>query len=121
MINSIAQLLIGGVDLAAAFLLIYGLKRMSSPVTAPSGIVLAGGGMLAAVVVGFFYIAGVHASAQLHLPLNIALAIAALLLGGGTAWLSGKRVAMTSMPQMVALYNGMGGGAAAAIAAGSDR
>jgi len=117
MINSIARLLIGGVDLAAAFLLIYGLKRMSSPVTAPSGIVLAGGGMLAAVVVGFFYIAGVHASAQLHLPLNIALAIAALLLGGGTAWLSGKRVAMTSMPQMVALYNGMGGGAAAAIAA----
>jgi proton-translocating NAD(P)+ transhydrogenase subunit beta len=33
------------------------------------------------------------------------------------AWVSGKRVAMTDMPQMIALYNGMGGGAAAAIAA----
>src|SRR5690606_11546238 len=35
----------------------------------------------------------------------------------GWAWYSGKKVAMTDMPQMVALYNGMGGGAAAAIAA----
>ena len=34
------------------------------------------------------------------------------------AWWSGKRVAMTDMPQMIALYNGMGGGAAAAIARG---
>ena len=33
------------------------------------------------------------------------------------AWWSGKRVAMTDMPQMVALYNGMGGGSAAAIGA----
>jgi NAD(P) transhydrogenase subunit beta len=41
----------------------------------------------------------------------------ALLLGGSLAWWSGKRVAMTAMPQMVALYNGMGGGAAGAIAA----
>jgi NAD(P) transhydrogenase subunit beta len=38
-------------------------------------------------------------------------------LGGIIAWVSGKRVAMTDMPQMIALYNGMGGGAAAAIAA----
>ena len=41
----------------------------------------------------------------------------ALVVGGGVAWWSGKKVAMTSMPQMVALYNGMGGGAAGAIAA----
>ncbi|MGA7540277.1 MAG: NAD(P)(+) transhydrogenase (Re/Si-specific) subunit beta, partial [Steroidobacteraceae bacterium] len=32
-------------------------------------------------------------------------------------WWSGRRVAMTNMPQMIALYNGMGGGAAASIAA----
>ena len=38
-------------------------------------------------------------------------------IGVGWAWWSGKRVAMTAMPQMVALYNGMGGGSAAAIAA----
>ena len=43
--------------------------------------------------------------------------IAAIGVGGIGAWVSGKRVAMTDMPQMIALYNGMGGGAAAAIAA----
>jgi NAD(P) transhydrogenase subunit beta len=45
------------------------------------------------------------------------LMLAALLLGTIAAWWSGRRVAMTAMPQMVALYNGMGGGAAAAIGA----
>ena len=38
-------------------------------------------------------------------------------MGGGAAWWGGRKVAMTAMPQMVALYNGMGGGAAGAIAA----
>jgi H+-translocating NAD(P) transhydrogenase subunit beta len=45
------------------------------------------------------------------------LVLAAIAIGGIIAWVSGKRVAMTDMPQMIALYNGMGGGAAAAIAA----
>jgi NAD(P) transhydrogenase subunit beta len=49
--------------------------------------------------------------------LNFILVIAAILIGSVIAWVSGKRVAMTDMPQMIALYNGMGGGAAAAIAA----
>jgi NAD(P) transhydrogenase subunit beta len=49
--------------------------------------------------------------------LNLILVIAAIAAGGAVAWISGKRVAMTDMPQMIALYNGMGGGAAAAIAA----
>ena len=40
--TSIAQLIIGVTDLAAALLFLYGLKRMSSPVTAPSGIFVAG-------------------------------------------------------------------------------
>ena len=48
---------------------------------------------------------------------NYPLIIAAVVVGSLIAWWSGKRVAMTDMPQMIALYNGMGGGAAAAIAA----
>jgi NAD(P) transhydrogenase subunit beta len=48
---------------------------------------------------------------------NYELIIAAIVVGSIIAWWSGKRVAMTDMPQMIALYNGMGGGAAAAIAA----
>src|SRR5690606_22598017 len=45
------------------------------------------------------------------------LIIVAIAIGGGYAWYTGKKVAMTDMPQMIAMYNGMGGGAAATIAA----
>jgi NAD(P) transhydrogenase subunit beta len=113
----IPQLTIGATDLAAAFLFMYGLKRMSSPVTAPSGIFVAGIGMLVAVLASFLYAFGVGAAAKPHLVVNIALALIAVVFGSGAAWWSGRKVAMTSMPQMVALYNGMGGGAAGAIAA----
>ena len=117
MLTTISQLTIAVTDLAAAFLFMYGLKRMSSPVTAPSGIFVAGLGMLAAVLASFLYAFNVSAAAQAHLPVNLGLAVLALAIGGGAAWLAGKKVAMTEMPQMVALYNGMGGGAAGAIAA----
>jgi NAD(P) transhydrogenase subunit beta len=90
-----------------AFLFIFGLKRMSSPVTARSGITWAGAGMLVATAVTFAY-PGMS---------NYEWIIPAILVGGVFAWWSGKRVAITDMPQMIALYNGMGGGAAAAIAA----
>src|ERR1700677_4487550 len=115
--TSIAQLIIGVTDLAAAFLFMYGLKRMSSPVTAPSGIFVAGLGMLVAILASFLYVFSVDAAAKTHLSVTIGLAVIALVVGGGAAWWSGKKVAMTSMPQMVALYNGMGGGGAGAIAA----
>jgi NAD(P) transhydrogenase subunit beta len=111
------QFVIDASYFAAAFLFIYGLKRMSSPVTARSGIVVAGVGMLVATLASFLYVFGINPAAQEHLTTNIALAGTALVLGTAWAWWSGKRVAMTAMPQMVALYNGMGGGAAAAIAA----
>ena len=117
MLTMIPQLTIGLIDLTAAFLFMYGLQRMSSPATAPSGILVAGVGMLAAVLASFLYIFSVSATAAPHLVVNICLALIALIVGGGVAWWSGKRVAMTAMPQMVALYNGMGGGAAGAIAA----
>jgi len=117
MLITISQLIIGSVDLLAAFLLMFGLWRMASPVTAPSGILLAGIGMLAAILASFLYVFNVDAAAKPHLPLNVALAAAALLLGVGVAWWSGRKVAITAMPQAVALFNGMGGGAAAAIAA----
>jgi NAD(P) transhydrogenase subunit beta len=90
-----------------AALFIVGLKRMSSPVTARSGILWAGAGMAVATLVTFLY-PGMS---------NFELILPAMFVGAGLAWWSGKRVAMTDMPQMIALYNGMGGGAAAAIAA----
>jgi NAD(P) transhydrogenase subunit beta len=111
------QFIIDASYLAAAFLFIYGLKRMSSPVTARSGIVVAGVGMLVATLASFLYVFGVDDTARPHLNVNLALAAGALILGTGLSWWQGKRVAITAMPQMVALYNGMGGGSAAAIAA----
>jgi len=91
----------------AAVLFILGLKRMSSPVTARGGIVWAGAGMVLATLATFFW-PGMS---------NYGLMVVAIAAGGAVAWWTGKRVAMTDMPQMIALYNGMGGGAAAAIAA----
>jgi NAD(P) transhydrogenase subunit beta len=91
----------------AAILFIFGLKRMSSPVTARGGIVWAGIGMLVASLITFFE-PGME---------NYLLMTTAIFVGGVAAFWSGKKVAMTDMPQMIALYNGMGGGAAGAIAA----
>jgi len=114
---SIASLIIDVSFLSAAFLFIYGLKRMSSPVTAASGIRVAGLGMMVAVIASFLYVFSVSDAALPFRTTNVILAAIALILGLGWAWTSGKKVEMTAMPQMVALYNGMGGGAAAAIGA----
>ncbi|TAA28464.1 NAD(P)(+) transhydrogenase (Re/Si-specific) subunit beta [Pseudoxanthomonas winnipegensis] len=93
--------------LVAATLFLLGLQRMASPVTARSGIRWAGAGMLLATAATFF-LPGLH---------NLALIVLAMAIGVGAAWVSARKVAITDMPQMVALYNGMGGGSAAAIGA----
>jgi len=90
-----------------AVVFILGLKAMSSPVTARRGIVWAGWAMVAATLV----------TLQTPGMQNYGLMVLAIVAGGALAWWSGKTVKMTDMPQMVAIYNGMGGGAAAAIAA----
>ena len=99
--------LVNGVYLVVAVLFIVGLKAMSSPVKARRGIAWAGVGMVLATLVTF----GVPGMQ------NMALIIVAIVLGGGVAAWAGRVVKMTDMPQMVAIYNGMGGGAAALIAA----
>ncbi|MDQ3494721.1 MAG: NAD(P)(+) transhydrogenase (Re/Si-specific) subunit beta [Pseudomonadota bacterium] len=91
--------------LVAATLFLLGLQRMASPTTARSGIHWAGWGMVIATVATFF-LPGLQ---------NIALMLLAITIGTSLAWISGKKVAITDMPQMVALYNGLGGGSAAAI------
>lgn len=93
-----------------AILFILGLKKMSSPLTARNGIVWAGAGMIAASLAAFFE-PGVLAHG------NVGLIIVAIIVGSSVAYVTAKRVQMTDMPQMIAIYNGMGGGAAAAIAA----
>ncbi|MBS0225522.1 MAG: NAD(P)(+) transhydrogenase (Re/Si-specific) subunit beta [Proteobacteria bacterium] len=91
----------------AATLFLLGLQRMASPKTARSGIQWAGVGMVLATIATF-------ALPNLH---NIGLILVAVIVGVVPTWLWGKKVAITDMPQMVALFNGMGGGSAAAIGA----
>ena len=98
----------------AAVIFILGLKQMSSPVTARRGILWAGAAMVLATLATFL---APEITGSDQALTNVSLIVIAIVIGGGYAWWSGKRVAMTDMPQMIALYNGMGGGAAAAIAA----
>lgn len=89
------------------FFFIVGMQRMGHPLTARSGIVWAGAAMLIATLATFLT-PGLS---------NLALIAIAIVIGGGFGYIAAKRVAMTDMPQMIAIYNGMGGGAAAAISA----
>lgn len=93
--------------IAAALLFILGLKGMSSPRTARTGIIWAGVGMLVATAITF-----ATPGMGNYVLMTIAIGIGAIV-----AWAAAQKVQMTDMPQMVAVYNGMGGGAAAAIAA----
>ena len=92
--------------LGAAVLFIFGLKRLSSPRTARGGNLLASSGMLAAVVVTL-------------VDQDITewpIVIAGLIAGGVIGGLLAVRVQMTGMPQLVAAFNGFGGGASALVA-----
>jgi len=99
--------LIDPIYIVTIFFFIIGMQRMSHPLTARSGIIWAGAAMLIATAVTFF-------TPDLT---NLALVAIAIVIGGGFGYIAAKRVAMTDMPQMIALYNGMGGGAAAGISA----
>ena len=104
-------------NLIAAVLFILALKGLSSPKTARNGNLLGAAGAVLATVVLFF--SGIKLS-------NLLLIIAAILVGSAIGGISARRVKMTQMPQLVALFNGVGGGAAALISvveyleAGSD-
>ena len=94
-------------ELAAAILIILGLKQLSSPKTAKNGNTVAGVGLGLAVLAAF--VGGV--------PANLAWILLALGLGAGLGAWGARAVQMTDMPQMVALLNGLGGGAAALVSA----
>jgi len=96
----------GFVDLIAIALFILGLHYLNTPATARFGNRLAMVGMAIALVAAGWQIFGVAWWA-------IALGV---VVGGTIGIVAALRVKMTAMPQMVALYNGAGGGAAALIA-----
>jgi len=93
--------------LVAAILFILALKGLSSPKTARQGVLAGAVGALLAVVVLFF--SGIELK-------NLALILIFLAVGSIVGLVAARRVKMTAMPQLVALFNGVGGGAAALIA-----
>ena len=98
-------------ELLAAVLFILALKGLSSPKSARRGNLLGAAGAAIATAVVFFYGQEYYGGPVKHLP-QILIAIA---IGSIIGWVAARRVQMTQMPQMVALFNGVGGGAAAVI------
>jgi NAD(P) transhydrogenase subunit beta len=93
--------------LTASVLFILGLKGLTHPRTAPRGNLLSAGGMLIAVITALISEAGLHWG----------YIVAGLLIGGAIGTLLALKIQMTAMPQLVALFNGFGGGASLLVAA----
>jgi NAD(P) transhydrogenase subunit beta len=115
------------VYLIAAVLFILGMKRLSSPETARSGNLVAALGMVVATAATLPLLNGIsdlpsalgissRALPQGQQLLNYVLIIVGTLIGLGVGVAGAYSVKMTAIPQMVALFNGVGGGAAALVA-----
>ena len=95
--------------LFASVTFILGLKMLSNPKTARNGNILAAAGMIVAILGTIFLHEGEVNS------LIYGLIFGAIGLGTLVGWLTAKRVQMTKMPELVSLFNGMGGACAALI------
>ena len=93
--------------LVAAVCFILALKGLSSPKSARNGNLIGAAGAIIAVVVTFFSGAPMG---------HLVLILVAIAVGTAVGWPAARRVKMTAMPQLVALFNGVGGGAAALVA-----
>jgi NAD(P) transhydrogenase subunit beta len=105
------SVLLTGIELAylvAASLFIVGLKQLSSPATARRGNRIAAAGMLLAV----------GATLLNQSVLNYQLILVGIVIGSLVGAIAAQKVAMTAMPQMVGIFNGLGGAASALIAVG---
>lgn len=87
---------------------IAGLKLMGHPKTARKGNLIGAAGMTIAILATIF----LHPDFN---PLVISLIFTAIALGTIVGWMTAKRVPMTKMPELVSLFNGMGGACAALI------
>ncbi len=95
--------------LIASITYILGLKMLGHPETARKGNLIAAGGMTLAIFGTLFLYQG-EVSAQIYAFIGLAIFIGTII-----GWLVAKKVAMTKMPELVSLFNGMGGASAALI------
>ncbi|GBF80475.1 NAD(P)(+) transhydrogenase (Re/Si-specific) subunit beta [Aphanothece sacrum] len=94
--------------LVAAALFIVGLKQLGSPATARQGNIVAAVGMLLATVATMINLS----------VLNYEMILVAIIIGSIIGAITAQKVAMTEMPQMVGIFNGLGGAASALVAVG---
>ena len=92
--------------LIAAILFILGMKGMCSPKSAPRGNMMGALGMLIAIIATLLH----------HKVLGYTWIVSGIIVGSGIGAYMAKTVKMTQMPQMVALFNGFGGGASLLVA-----
>ncbi len=91
---------------------IIGLKMLSHPETARKGNLVAAAGMTLAIFATIFLWENPHTHEHLH---NYGWIFGGLIIGSVVGTLAAKKVQMTSMPEMVSLFNGMGGACAMLI------
>jgi H+-translocating NAD(P) transhydrogenase subunit beta len=99
-----------GIYLIASVTFIIGLKMLSHPESARKGNLIAAAGMALAILGTIFIYQ--DKSGRLH---NYGWIFGGLLIGGVIGVLAAKKVKMTAMPEMVSMFNGMGGACAALI------
>ena len=98
---------------ATAFVL--GLVQMNSPATARNGNLLSAGGMAMAIAASAVWLLVLPPSGAFN-PVGWAVILLGIVVGGGYGLYSARTVKMTAIPQLVSLFNAVGGGAAALIA-----
>jgi NAD(P) transhydrogenase subunit beta len=105
------------IGLAAGVAFILALKGLSHPKTARRGNLIGAFGATLATIVVFFFVVGPKTGVAHALPLNhLGWILGAMALGLAIGVPAARKVQMTQMPQLVALFNGVGGGAAALVA-----
>ncbi len=103
--------------LAGASAFVLGLMRMNSPATARNGNLLSAAGMVIAIVAtAIFLLARPTEGGAGFNSMGWMIIVVGIVIGGGVGLYSARTVKMTAMPQLVSLFNAVGGGAAALIA-----
>jgi NAD(P) transhydrogenase subunit beta len=99
---------------AVAF--VIGLSRMNSPATARNGNLVSAAGMTIAIVATAILILAEELAGDGISAIVWGIIIVGIVIGGGLGLYTARTVKMTAMPQLVSLFNAVGGGAAALIA-----
>jgi NAD(P) transhydrogenase subunit beta len=104
--------------LVGASCFVIGLMRMNSPATARNGNLLSAAGMVIAIVATAVFLLARPPEGEAGGVSGVgwAIIVIGIIVGGGAGLYSARTVKMTAMPQLVSLFNAVGGGAAALIA-----